>query len=141
MIKDMTYEDCWHGAFKLTDDYYMCPYCHSEYSNPVTMAKCILECNKKTKIAEDNDREYLLVLGKLKNTKVELIELAWVVAIEQIKYAMKLEDEPYKDCLTDDFNCDRLFTANDKCAPHEDEANKATTIKIIYNKNNTAVNT
>lgn len=36
--------------------FYACPYCKEEYANPVDLAHCILSCEEKKKIEEEQKR-------------------------------------------------------------------------------------
>ena len=46
------------------DAFYTCPYCKEEYVNPIDLAHCILSCEEKKRIEEEERKKAELALEK-----------------------------------------------------------------------------
>lgn len=53
------------------DTFYTCPYCKEEYPNPVDLAHCILSCEDKKRLEEEERKKAELALEK-ENRKKEV---------------------------------------------------------------------
>ena len=48
----------------MDNTFYTCPYCQEEYADPVDLAHCILSCECKKKLEEENRKKEELALEK-----------------------------------------------------------------------------
>lgn len=49
---------------KNNNEFYTCPYCKEEYSNPVDMARCVLSCEEKERAITERKRQEELANNK-----------------------------------------------------------------------------